>query len=159
MQNVYLEQVQQMLIVSYVGNTSWWKSLIKLICSAISSSLYNLSSSTISQLLLATLVGATDAVLFPHHDSSMSAGHTAAPVRSRLKLEQVRQAAGALRVGIGLLVEGRAEKLAACQGGTTRPAAVDRCQLNSCSSCTCRPLQQVERHAIVIHLPPCEQKH
>ena len=116
---------------------------------------YNFSNLVLfhSQLLLATLVSAADAVLLPHHDTPVAARQTAP--RSWLELEQVRQAVGTLGVGAAsIFVEGRAEELIAGDGGAA-PVAVDSCQLHSCRSGACRSLQQVERQAVVVHLATC----
>ena len=109
-----------------------------------------------SQLLVAALAGAADAVLLAHHDAAVPAD--AASGRRRLELEQVRQT-GVSTAGVGrrcrrLLVERRAEVLTACHG---RPA-FDRCQLYSCCTGTGGSLEQVEWYAIIVHLAPCQKK-
>ena len=101
-----------------------------------------------SQLLVAALAGAADAVLLAHHDAAVPAD--AASGRRRLELEQVRQT-GFSTTGVGrrrrrLLVERRAEVLAARQGGPV----VDSCQLHSRSTCAGGPLQQVVRHPLIV---------
>ena len=86
-------------------------------------------------------------MLLPHHDAAVPAD--AAPGRRRLELEQVRQAGlptSGCRGRRRLLVERRAEVLAARQGGPV----VDSGQLHGCRPCAGGPLQQVIGHPIVV---------